>query len=100
MVPVDWFWGRLPEGWAGFPEGSATSEESAPTRAATGYARASGTSTVPTTKVLAIGRWTEQGTPSARLPILRSTSHTKDLLLHKGDSKPPQCARSACRNCA
>lgn len=46
------------------------SEETAPTIAATGYAPASGTSAVPTTKVLAIGRWTEQGTPSARLPIL------------------------------
>jgi hypothetical protein len=45
------------------------SEETAPTPAATGYAPASGTSAVPITKVLAIGRWTEQGTPSARLPI-------------------------------
>lgn len=48
------------------------SEETAPTTARTGHAPASGTRAVPTTKLLAIGRWTEQGTPSARLPILPS----------------------------
>lgn len=43
------------------------SEEATSTTAKTGRAPASG---VPTTKLLAIGRWMAKGTPNARRPIL------------------------------
>ena len=43
------------------------SEETTSTTAKTGRAPAPG---VPTTKLLAIGRWTAKGTPNARRPIL------------------------------
>ena len=46
------------------------SEETTSTIAKTGHAPASGVPGVPTTKLLAIGRWTAKGTPNARRPIL------------------------------
>ena len=46
------------------------SEETTSTIAKTGHAPASGVPGVPTTKRLAIGRWTAKGTPNARRPIL------------------------------
>jgi hypothetical protein len=46
------------------------SEETISTIAKTGHAPASGVAAVPTTKLLAIGRWTAKGTPNARRPIL------------------------------
>ena len=46
------------------------SEETISTIAKTGHAAASGVPAVPTTKLLAIGRWTAKGTPNARRPIL------------------------------
>ena len=46
------------------------SEETAPATGTTGHAPAPGVTAVPTTKVLAIGRWTAKATPNARTPIL------------------------------
>ena len=46
------------------------SEETAPAIGTTGRAPAPGVPAVPTTKLLAIGRWTAKGTPNARTPIL------------------------------
>ena len=48
------------------------SEQTISTIAKTGCAPASGVPAVSTTKLLAIGRWTAKGTPSARRPILSS----------------------------
>jgi hypothetical protein len=42
------------------------------TIAKTEHAPASGIPTVPTAKLLAIGRWTAKGTPNARKPLLPS----------------------------
>ena len=44
----------------------------APFTGPTGHSPASAAFAVPTTKVLAIGRWTAKGTPHARGPILPS----------------------------
>ena len=46
------------------------SEETAPAIGTTGRAPAPRVPAVPTTKLLAIGRWTAKGTPNARTPIL------------------------------
>jgi hypothetical protein len=48
------------------------SEKTIPAAGATGHAPMPSAFSVPTTKILAIGRWTAKGTPAARGPILPS----------------------------
>jgi len=48
------------------------SEKTIPLSGATGHPPKSADLAVPTTKVLAIGRWTAKGTPNARGPLLSS----------------------------